>query len=99
MPGDFVDSNIWLYAFIQGGDPFKSSRATQLIQSIQPVASTQVVSEVSVNLLRKAAFTELQLQRLIDSFYTKYRIVGINKTTMLLASICDHDTRFPFGMG
>jgi len=61
MPGDFVDSNIWLYAFIQGGDAAKSSRATQLIQSIQPIISTQVVSEVSVNLLSRGRSPPRQL--------------------------------------
>jgi predicted nucleic acid-binding protein len=86
MPGDFVDSNVWLYAFIQGGDPGKSNRATQLVQSIQPIVSTQVINEVSVNLLRKAAFTELQVQQLIDSFYAKYRVLDVQKSTLLRAS-------------
>lgn len=90
MPADttagFVDSNVWLYAFVQSDEPAKSATAQQLIQSISPVVSTQVINEVCVNLLRKAAFTEAQITKLISSYYAKYRVVELDESTLVLAS-------------
>ena len=45
----FVDTNLWLYTFISGQDTDKSVRAKKIIQSINPVISTQVINEVCVN--------------------------------------------------
>ncbi len=56
----FVDTNIWLYAFIEANDANKSALARKLLQEIEPVISSQVINEVSVNLLRKAHFPEEQ---------------------------------------
>ena len=64
----FVDTNIWLYAFIESDDPAKSAAARGLIAEIEPIVSVQVVNEVCVNLLRRAAFSEDQIGRLISSF-------------------------------
>jgi predicted nucleic acid-binding protein len=57
----FVDTNIWLYAFIEADDARKSAVARQLLQEIEPVISSQVINELSVNLLRKAHFSEEQV--------------------------------------
>lgn len=82
----FVDSNVWLYAFIDADDPQKSATARQLLQTATPVVSTQVINEVSVNLLRRAAFTEEQVCDLIRSFYEKYRVVEFTEPILLQAS-------------
>jgi predicted nucleic acid-binding protein len=83
----FVDTNIWLYAFIEADDAAKSARARHLLQSIEPIISTQVVNEVAVNLLRKAHFSEEQLRQLIEAFFEKYPIIEANKALFLSASL------------
>ncbi len=50
----FVDSNVWLYAFIPSQDEAKAAVAGDLLRSREIVVSTQVVNEVCVNLIRKA---------------------------------------------
>jgi predicted nucleic acid-binding protein len=91
MPDDievscFIDTNIWLYAFIDSGETDKSTRARELIQATQPTISTQVINEVCVNLVKKASFREEQLRMLIDSFYEKYDIVSLDQDLLIRAS-------------
>jgi len=85
-PDCFIDSNIWLYAFIQGSDPSKTTASRALIEASHPVVSTQVVNEVCVNLLRQARFSEDQVRHLIVSFYQKYLVVPLDLPILLLAS-------------
>lgn len=82
----FVDSNVWLYAFIDSNDAEKSAAARELLQVVAPVVSTQVINEVSVNLLRRAAFTEVQVRDLVRSFYEKYRVVELTEPVLFRAS-------------
>ncbi|MCX6045410.1 MAG: PIN domain-containing protein [Chloroflexi bacterium] len=82
----FIDTNIWLYAFIEGDDIAKSAMARQLIQISQPVVSTQVINEVCVNLLKRARFTEEQIQVLIESFYDKYEVIELTQAMLLGSS-------------
>jgi predicted nucleic acid-binding protein len=64
----FIDTNIWLYGFIESGQEDKSRRARDLIQHSLPVVSVQIINEVCVNLMKKAGFSELQVSQLIASF-------------------------------
>ena len=82
----FVDSNIWLYAFIEGDDEAKSAKAGALLQEIKPILSTQVVNEVCDNLLKRNIFTEERLHRLLESFYEKYAVSELSKAVLLTAS-------------
>lgn len=82
----FVDTNIWLYAFVEADDANKSALARTLLQQIEPVISSQVINEVSVNLLRKAPFTEEQVRQLIESFFEKYLVIEASKNVFLSAS-------------
>lgn len=82
----FVDTNVWLYAFIESEDAAKSARASGLIQQGNIRLSTQVVNEVCVNLLKKAKFSEDALRQLIDAFYTKYDVFDLQRSTFLTAS-------------
>lgn len=83
----FVDSNVWLYAFVTDeNEAQKTATATALIGQTTPVISTQVVNEVCVNLIRKADFTETQIRRLLASFYVKYRVVRLNRSIFEAAS-------------
>ena len=48
--------------------------------------STQVINEACVNLIKKAHFSEQQIQQLIESFYAKYIVVELSKPLLLKAS-------------
>jgi predicted nucleic acid-binding protein len=82
----FIDTNIWLYAFIQTQAEDKTTIARAIIQTSEIVISSQVINEVCVNLIKKARFDETIIRNLIESFYSKYRVAGINKALLLEAS-------------
>ena len=82
----FVDSNVWLYAFVAGQDEAKSRAAIELIRRETPAISVQVINEVCVNLIRKAAFDETAVRALIESFFAKYHVVPVDKQVLLVAS-------------
>jgi predicted nucleic acid-binding protein len=68
LPLSFIDTNVWLYAFIEDPLSGKTERARELIHACQPVLSVQIINEVCVNLIKKANFTEEQIRLLIDAF-------------------------------
>ncbi|MGZ8217416.1 PIN domain-containing protein [Methylomagnum sp.] len=89
MPGEiFIDSNIWLYALIEEEKPDpRRNMADRLIASIpQPTISTQVIREVSVNLLKKTAMTEPVLRNLVSRWYVDCRVAEATESQFLLAS-------------
>ena len=93
----FVDTNIWLYAFIEGEDRQKTTRAKELLEASHTIiVSTQVINEVCVNLLKKAQFAEQQVQQLIESFYAKYMVIELSKTLLLKASALRAQYTFSF---
>jgi predicted nucleic acid-binding protein len=85
-PAAFVDTNIWLYAFLDTGDVEKSSRAKKILTQTEPILSVQVINEICVNLIKKAGFTEGQISQLIEAFYEKYPIVEMDEGILLDAS-------------
>src|SRR6266496_3765606 len=83
----FVDSNIWIYAFTIDQDTEKTTTAQRLINTHTTIfLSTQVINEVCVNLLKKAAFTESEIYDLIDDFYTQYSVIEIGHDILRSAS-------------
>ncbi len=92
----FLDTNIWLYAFIEGQDSEKSMMAKKIIQNQTITTSTQVINEVCVNLLKKAKFSEEKLRLLIQSFYDKYGIIELNQRVFLKASELREAYQFSF---
>jgi predicted nucleic acid-binding protein len=48
LPLGFIDTNIWLYAFIEDHSSDKTKRARDLINACQPVLSVQVINEVCI---------------------------------------------------
>lgn len=84
----FVDSNVWLYALIESSPPdARRAQARELLSSLEwPVLSTQVIREVSVNLLRKAGATESILCELVRSWYAECRVIEADETQFLVAS-------------
>ena len=87
-PRFFIDTNIWLYAFISSQDEAKSKIAQTLLQkpNDQIVISTQIINEICVNLLRKANLEESALQELINSFYNRYKVVQLENVILVKAS-------------
>lgn len=50
------------------------------------IVSNQVISEISVNLLRKAKIDENSLQSIIQSFYQKYQVIPLLENNFISAS-------------
>ncbi|MFN0088406.1 MAG: PIN domain-containing protein [Blastocatellia bacterium] len=92
----FVDSNIWLYALIEGEDAVKSVRAREVIQRGSLCVSAQVINEVCLNLIRKTGMAEPAIQDLIDSFHRKYIVALLTREVLLKASALRARHRFSF---
>jgi predicted nucleic acid-binding protein len=89
MPAEvFIDSNIWLYALIESAkpDPRAAAARALIAAQIRPVISTQVIREVSVNLLRKAGVTEPAIRELVRSWYADCLVTDISEAQFLHAS-------------
>ena len=83
----FIDTNIWLYAFIQTGEVAKTAYARGLIQSEKKiVVSSQVVNEVCVNMTKKTGSTENDIRQIISSFFSKYSVVDQDIELLIQAS-------------
>lgn len=83
---NFVDSNIWLYALMGRQDPEKYKIAEPLTQPPNIVVSVQVINEVCANLVKKAFFSETQIQQTIASFYLDCDVVGFDEALFIKAS-------------
>ncbi len=92
----FLDSNIWLYALLNQQNPTldekKRDVAIDLIDTENVVISSQVINEVCLNLIKKAAFSEEQIRQLISSFYTGCRVISLDSIAIIKAS--DLRTRY-----
>lgn len=94
----FVDSNIWLYAFIDTQNADKLSIAKSVIKNkdISITVSIQIINEVCVNLIKKANFSEEKIRELIESFYNKYDVIGIEREIILKSSEIRAQHNFSF---
>lgn len=96
----FIDTNIWLYAFISGQDPQKTVRARQVIQTASLITvSTQVVNEVCVQLMKREYYTEEQLRAVISDFYRKYIVIELDQSCLLTASALREQYRLSYWDG
>jgi predicted nucleic acid-binding protein len=88
----FVDTNIWLYGFIQNQKPEDAAKhpvSRSLLQSLPKeklFISTQVINEVCKNLIKKASFSEQQIQALIGNFYSDYQVIELNRDILMRSS-------------
>ena len=82
----FIDTNIWLYSFIETQDREKTSVAKSIVKQKLITVSTQIINEVCVNLIKKTQFPEQDIEKLIESFYETYSIIEIDKQILLKAS-------------
>jgi predicted nucleic acid-binding protein len=92
----FIDTNIWLYAFLETQHTEKSITAKSVIQEKDIAVSTQIINEICVNLIKRVRFPEEQIQELIASFYQKYPVIELNKNILLKASELRKQNRFSF---
>lgn len=99
-PHYFVDTNIWLYAFMVGQDAAKSAKAQATIHLHVDniIISTQVVNEVCVNLLKKAQLPESDIKPIIEAFFQRYRIAEITEDVLLKSSDLRTQHKFPIGI-
>ena len=82
----FVDTNVWLYAFVDGNESQKRSAAKAIISHRGIVLSTQVINETCINLLRKTNSTEGTIRELVTAFYAKYAVIEVSEAALLMAS-------------
>ncbi len=94
-----MDTNIWLYALVEGGDTAKSAMARDILQRTDIAVSSQVVNEVCVNLIRKAGFPEPHLRMLVATFYRRYGVIAPDQAIQLKASKLREQHSFSFESG
>lgn len=81
-----VDSNVWIYAFMQGNDA-RVEAATKLIAEADSIIiSTQIINEVCNILLRKYRASNQTIANYINYFYEEYTVVILDELTLKLAS-------------
>ncbi len=85
----FIDSNVWLYHLMIDStassalETRKRTLAINLINDVNGIVSTQVINEVCSVLKRKAAFTELQIKQVIESFYNRVAVVELDRQILI----------------
>ena len=92
----FIDTNIWLYAFIQTEEDEKFKKAQNVIAGNEIIISSQIINEICVNLLKKAEFAESRLYSLISDFYKKYTVFELSHDILLKASEIRSQFSFSF---
>ena len=92
----FIDTNVWLYSFIQFQDVAKTESAKGIIKQCSIVISTQVVNEICVNLVRKVDFSEEKIRDLVESLYSKYAVFELSQDVLLKASEIRGNHNFSF---
>jgi predicted nucleic acid-binding protein len=93
----FIDTNIWLYAFIAGQNPQKTERAQYVIQTASTIiVSTQVINEVCVQLIKRVNDTEEQARAIISDFYRRYIVMELDQPILLMASALREQYRLSY---
>ncbi|NOX15229.1 MAG: PIN domain-containing protein [Epsilonproteobacteria bacterium] len=81
----FIDSNIFLYAF-SDKDISKQSISAKIVEQSHTI-STQVLNEVSNNMIKKLDFSNEEIKKFILSCYVQYNIIDFSKEIFVKASI------------
>jgi len=81
----FVDTNIWLYAFMDDNRE-RTRISREIISNPNVVLNTQILNEICINLLKKAKYTEENIQILIVNINNHYEVSPITADTILQAS-------------
>lgn len=102
MSLNFIDTNVWLYRLFddQRIEPNERERkrkiATEITQKSNLVISTQVINELSVNLLKKANFQEEEVKQVIQSLYNRCQVISFDLTVLESASNLRLQYQFSF---
>ena len=92
----FIDTNIWLYSFIQSQNKDKTEIASAIIKECEIVISTQIINEMCVNLIKKVDFSEKKIRNLIESLYRKYTVFELSQDIFLKSSNIRANHTFSF---
>jgi len=92
----FIDTNIWLYSFIQAKSIEKTELARTIIKECEVFISIQIVNEICVNLIKKVNFPEKKIRDLIESLYRKYTVFDLSQEILLKSSKIRADHSFSF---
>ncbi|MBD2489315.1 PIN domain-containing protein [Aulosira sp. FACHB-615] len=101
----FIDTNVWLYRLFddQKIEVAERDRKRNIAISITSnegiIISTQVINEVSANLLKKAAFNEEQIKAVIQSLYLRCTVIEFNLNIFESASDIRRRYNFSFWDG
>ena len=82
----FLDSNIFLYGF-SDIDLKKHEIAKNILLSYNFAVSTQIINEVSNNMLKKLRLDESDIIEFINSCYKRYSIIDFSKDIFVAASM------------
>ncbi|CAC5339797.1 MULTISPECIES: PIN domain-containing protein [Planktothrix] len=92
MQLNFIDTNIWLYRLfddqrIEAQErERKQNIAISITNQSNLMISTQVINEISVNLIKKAKFDENQIKAVIQSLYNRCQVLEFSLTILESAS-------------
>lgn len=92
MPLSFIDTNIWLDRLfddqrIEAKERQRKRKiATAITERSNLIISTQVINEISVNLIKKAKFDENQIKAVIQSLYNRCQVIDFELTILESAS-------------
>ncbi|MGK7923417.1 MAG: PIN domain-containing protein [Trichodesmium sp.] len=92
MELNFIDTNVWLYRFFddQRIEAIERERkrniAIYITEKSNLIISTQVINELSVNLIKKAKFDESQIKAVIQSLYNRCQVLPFELTILESAS-------------
>jgi len=92
----FIDTNVWLYSFIQSQNREKTEIAKTIIKECEIVISPQIINEICVNLIKRVNFSEGKIQHLIESLYRKYTVFELSQDILLKASKIRANQNFSF---
>ena len=82
----FVDSNIFLYAFTEKEEEIDKHKISSKIILGDINISTQVINEVSSNMIRKLKFSNSEVREFVESCYGRYNIINFNQELFVVAS-------------
>ena len=83
----FLDSNIWIYA-LSDDDTEKAAKARELVRKLkgQIFFSSQIANETCLNLKKKSSMTEVEIRRLLTSFFLNQNYVEMGEKALIGAS-------------
>ena len=92
----FLDSNIWIYSFLESQDHKKHVRSLELARRSDIAITTQIITETCSVLYQKTKAKEDYLLELIGSFYERFDPLPINHSQLSQASFIRSRYKIPY---